>query len=430
MGKEKGGIMKKNKGFTLIELLVAITVLAIIVVPMLKLFVSSARMNGKARRNSNAISIAENIMEGIKANSIADLTFKFNYPNTPSGNFDIISYGNGEGYLINTSNGGGVAQVEGSGDVYSVSQNTTINPDGKTYEFTENTSGKYSYCIKNVTPKSEKYVAIIDVDASPYRDGNMASSLSVNSSSIVDMEKLRKGADASFLQNSTMDDVMLTTLRLKGMEECGTDYELDSTDPYTNLYRKIKVDIEKNGTKTDLKITYEYKAKNVTGMPDIAADPKEVLSLSEEELSSLMLFYTPLTNSKAGDVHDEIEINNKDDIEMEIYLIRSALTPSEELTYRVNVSVNESAAMDDPATEIKSNIDDELSPSSPRAVYYNNGMSGDIVRGRLLKEFGASNVTKDRLYDVTIKVYRADEVTGYDFSSADVIYELNGSTQE
>ena len=44
--KEKDQQLNKNAGFSLLELLIAVTILAIITIPMLHMFVTSARING------------------------------------------------------------------------------------------------------------------------------------------------------------------------------------------------------------------------------------------------------------------------------------------------------------------------------------------------------------------------------------------------
>lgn len=70
----------KNAGLTLVELLVAITMLAIIVVPLLHAFASSARVGLKARQRLRVTTAAQDIMEGLKAESIESLSCAFNYP--------------------------------------------------------------------------------------------------------------------------------------------------------------------------------------------------------------------------------------------------------------------------------------------------------------------------------------------------------------
>lgn len=61
---------KNNKGFSLVEVLIAMTVLAIIVVPLLRAFSTSANVNAKAERLMNANNIAQNIIEELKAEGL------------------------------------------------------------------------------------------------------------------------------------------------------------------------------------------------------------------------------------------------------------------------------------------------------------------------------------------------------------------------
>lgn len=61
---------QKNKGFTLVEVLIAMTVLAIIVVPLLRAFSTSANVNAKAGRLMDANNISQNIMEELKAEGL------------------------------------------------------------------------------------------------------------------------------------------------------------------------------------------------------------------------------------------------------------------------------------------------------------------------------------------------------------------------
>ena len=85
-----------NKGLTLVELLIAIVVLAIIVVPLLHAFITSARINAKSKEKLRLTQIAQDIMEGLKAYTLEDIAYEFNYPNSgsisehPSG-FKIIN---------------------------------------------------------------------------------------------------------------------------------------------------------------------------------------------------------------------------------------------------------------------------------------------------------------------------------------------------
>ena len=78
MKRTTGNHKQSNKGFTLVEVLVAIVILAIIVVPLLSAFVVSARTNAKARQTMRATTLAQNIMEELKAHSLETSADNYN----------------------------------------------------------------------------------------------------------------------------------------------------------------------------------------------------------------------------------------------------------------------------------------------------------------------------------------------------------------
>ena len=55
---------QKNKGFSLVEVLVAMTVIALISIPLIRTFVISANYTRDARRLQNATDIAQNVDGG------------------------------------------------------------------------------------------------------------------------------------------------------------------------------------------------------------------------------------------------------------------------------------------------------------------------------------------------------------------------------
>lgn len=60
-------VQKNNKGFTLVEVLIAVSILAVLVVPLVANFVTSSKVNQKTKRVMNGTSVAQNIMEGISS---------------------------------------------------------------------------------------------------------------------------------------------------------------------------------------------------------------------------------------------------------------------------------------------------------------------------------------------------------------------------
>lgn len=75
---------KNNKGFTLVEILIAVSILAIVVVPLLANFVSSSKVNSESKKVLNGTAVAQNIMEGISAYGVHNAIVQLeNYQATP-----------------------------------------------------------------------------------------------------------------------------------------------------------------------------------------------------------------------------------------------------------------------------------------------------------------------------------------------------------
>lgn len=68
---------KKNKGFSLVEVLVAIAILALMSIPILKSFQTSAKINRLARRTENADVCASEVMENFKSLSLEQLKERY-----------------------------------------------------------------------------------------------------------------------------------------------------------------------------------------------------------------------------------------------------------------------------------------------------------------------------------------------------------------
>ncbi len=58
---------KGQEGFTLIELIIAVAILVMACIPLLQSFIVSSRMNVMGRQKEQAMTVAENVCEGIKA---------------------------------------------------------------------------------------------------------------------------------------------------------------------------------------------------------------------------------------------------------------------------------------------------------------------------------------------------------------------------
>lgn len=65
-----------NKGVTLIEVLVATVILALLSIPLLSAFVATTRINAKSRERQETTSMSQDLMEEIKAESLANIYVK------------------------------------------------------------------------------------------------------------------------------------------------------------------------------------------------------------------------------------------------------------------------------------------------------------------------------------------------------------------
>ncbi|MCH5263503.1 MAG: prepilin-type N-terminal cleavage/methylation domain-containing protein [Lachnospiraceae bacterium] len=140
-----------NAGFSLIELLIAVTILAIIVIPLLHMFVTSTRINVKSRQMLRATTVAQDIMEGLKAYNLEEVRTQFAPPDGASPT--TYYYPSNGFYVLNTNLiQGGVREI------------TELEVDGEEI---------YYFGIENLKMQGGEYDALIKLDASTYGAGSV-----------------------------------------------------------------------------------------------------------------------------------------------------------------------------------------------------------------------------------------------------------------
>ena len=180
---------RKNAGMSLIEVIVAVAIFAITAAVLLQSFVTSGRINRKSRIYLEATTVAQNIMEEIKAKTFEEVSLAFNYPIDSVRNTTRLTFLNPQSARIQSGELG-ISEVlrssdkTGSGDyVYSpVSQSrddlddskvtaSVLSSDGgKTYKFNPRKSGenasKYYFELTNVKNDKESFDALVTFDGS------------------------------------------------------------------------------------------------------------------------------------------------------------------------------------------------------------------------------------------------------------------------
>ena len=135
--------LHKDAGFSLLELLIAVIILAIIVIPVMHLFLTSNKLNIKSRQTLQAATLAQNIMEGLKAYDIEELKAQFN---APAEGFYVIDEDLIEGAAAEETG----MEVDGAG-----------NPS----------QGIYYFSLRKVSMQGSEFDALIKVDARGYMEG-------------------------------------------------------------------------------------------------------------------------------------------------------------------------------------------------------------------------------------------------------------------
>ena len=180
---------KDNTGMTLLEVIVAVSIFAIAATVLLQSFVTSSRINKKSNLYLEATTVAQNIMEEIKAKKFAEVSLAFNYP--------LDSYGSSRLTFLDTQKNrinSGTADELGIREVLAAKDNSNsvvynsvrkytdgvdesnvtasvISADnGKTYKFNPRNTGvnasKYYFELTNVNNNHETFDALVTFDGS------------------------------------------------------------------------------------------------------------------------------------------------------------------------------------------------------------------------------------------------------------------------
>ena len=354
--------LNKNAGFSLVELLIAVTILAIIVIPLLHMFVTTSRLNGKAKQKQRATTVAQNLIEGMKAYDINELREQFNQPV--------------DGFYVMDSK-----LIHGSIKEDFDREKSDPAYKGEPSEVIPEAPGVYYFTLEDIRMQGSSYDALIKVDATGYMSGNLTSEagsaddgkahhdLALNGSNIAMPGSVNKGGsgakkDGSYLQKDAMNQELLTKIR--------TEYSLSETAVPTvreflalggKISRTITLNL-KNGALNadgdpvfDADILFQYTCNyNGTDITFIPATQQPDLGGVGEPCGfvgeNFYLFYYPLY----GAVSDEIVINNESHKPVRVYIAKQiagddseeklsdAQLNAAEMAYRVKVNVIDSGA--------------------------------------------------------------------------------------
>lgn len=449
----------KDAGFSLVELLIAVVILAIIVIPLMNLFVSSNRINIKSRQTLRATTAAQDIMEGLKAYNIEEIKEQFK---DPASGFYVI-----DSRLIK----GGVEERT----------DLEVDPSGNPAD------GLYVFSMKDLTMQGSEYDAKIEVDGRGYMTGTSthdnefnaaaladARSIDKKNGTFVEEEKYRQAALASVFKDGDVKNDIENKLRAAGVSDAMLLSEFQKVQDavhYTNLStffenykREIEIElsvsgeVDENGDpKADMAVTqtyyFTYKlASGTTKTVDTKGDMGSVagvvdhngcgnIAKTKDDKINVNLFYYPLYGASDPDL---ITIKNNSGYDLNLliakqrhettdehgmpvlsdpeYLSDPQLMAAEQ-TYKAKIDIQE-AHFDADAFSLKTNLGLNLvgqkymggtSIDLPTQFSVTAGtgitMSGlniftlDGVRSALGKAGTPGEVT-ELIYDVQVSIYK------------------------
>ena len=316
--KEKGQQLNKNAGFSLLELLIAVTILAIITIPMLHMFVTSARINGKSRITLRATVLAQDIVEGLKAYHIDEIQDQFN--------------GVEDFEMLNTSVIAGDCTYKEDVDREKIENGEDSTDPSKAKP------GKYYFVLKNAKLENSRFDVLISVDATGYVEGTVSTKHDsyLNIREVAKVAGMNKSTDASYEQSRLQDEAALEKAVL-ALSIPGDDITYKTAG--LTCDRTITVCFLDGGTvtgedgsilnKTNAFVTYNYKftygGKNYTYIPPamevIDGEGNSGLPCGSFTGNNFYFFYYPLYDAKKDElIFDVTGVNRTEENPLKLYI--------------------------------------------------------------------------------------------------------------
>lgn len=253
---------RNNKGFSLVEILVAVAILVLCAVPLLNAFVHSANANKNAREDLSATTLAENIMEEIKAAG---------------------------------------AEVYGSAD------GTVVTMDGVDFPVYQARYNNYYF-----DGRYWQVEAVMTPSDATWLDG--AVERYFNTGDITELSGMDSSTDAVYVQPL---DERWELAEDHALAHVGTDASALEQELVTKYQFNITRD---HGIDTvEQIVSYEDAGGNV-----LSQESQTIFNSIQNggQLESLYVFYVPAERTGASSAHEIITVENLQSLPVDVYLIR------------------------------------------------------------------------------------------------------------
>lgn len=381
-----------NAGMTLLEVIIAVSIFSIAAIVLLQSFVTSGRINRKSDEYMEATTMAQNLMEEIKAKKFEVVSLAFNYPidsitgdtrisflNTQKDRIENNSLGIRE-VLKSTNNQNetvysAVSKYKDGVDESKVTASVISTDNGKTYKFNARKKGanasKYYFELTNVKADHGSYDALVEFDGSVdsgYKEKTTAANTGNGKNdylapNISDMDSKTNAllTEEQYPNKEGLSDNMVNWFDIAFGD---TSEMLD--DIYDHSVRTLTIRIEENGgtvkVHADRQLNpwdwihshYEEKLRNKNiGDSENIIESSGIVYSSEtgEKMENIFLFYYPNYNSTSSvNPLDRIVLDNTTNYEVNFYVTKQrdeqkkVPTSAQESQYRMSLTINENPA--------------------------------------------------------------------------------------
>lgn len=405
-----------NQGFSLVEVIVSIALLAIILVPLLNYFVSSAKYSSRAKTNQKAVVLAQSILEQCKDESMDEIAVSFHTETDFADVFHIVD----SSRILNPTDHSNpeamVDEVDASGSSLG-NKGTSGNFDSATKTFKNPTNGKVYYVIKNIQEEDNSYDALISIDTNnSLGDTYYAKN---NSEEIYNINAINSPENLVAVESSQKARVVNQMMALNA-KECATQNASHiGNDSWINLIQSSETDITNalsrimvidicpitgSTTTAKVKIYYKYYCVGIAGCPDnvsLALDIEPPLYYETVELKNLKniyLFFNRVNLTEEVELTIDSTLDSYFNQKFNLYLIAQADATGNVTTYNANVKVRDTFSY---LYKVYSNADHVSK----------NGAAGNIKSNE-------GYITKSstlRLMNLKVDIYKAGKLLDPDY---------------
>lgn len=401
---------KQNKGFTLVEVLIAITILGIIVTPLLHAFVTSVNTNAKARRVMDATTLAQNIIEDLKAGSLEDLARQFNGCEGD----DVITVGDDLTVYEEEPQDYKIDESKEDDDLSNYLKRLSVRKVG-TEDLAEGEkpkgvfigqpNGEYSFTMRNVPMGNTSYDVVIGVNESEKGKQDLSHVYSMNQSDC-----------GYFAQTENMDQRAAAEFQIRNAAYVYEATTQKTVAEFMGIMKRV-ITISLQEHVVDVTYSYEiprgYTAENDRKYSETTRIYED---LSEElDLKAVYLCYYPLYSSR-GDA-ESIVIENMENLDVDVFLIKMDVAPPENMALMKQM----------PSLDVKETLTSKPKSYVRVNANWENG-TYILLNNKLQFTPNFANIESvTSLYDVTVEVYRYQEDETLAFATEYLIGSYTGS---